>query len=376
MIEPELLSPLKYTQMAENPSDASIQKALATSTPGPEELIVLLSDKAGLRLEELAGRAMQLTKQHFGHNIALYVPLYISNFCTNGCAYCGFASDRHYKRQRMELNEIRQELTVIKQMGFEEILLLTGERDPRADFDYLHAAVKLAAEMFHLVTIEAFPMTTEEYRKLALTGCQGVTIYQETYDRETYSQVHRWGPKRDYQKRFHTPEFILEAGMRNIGLGVLLGLTDPRKEAVTLFLHIRELQKKFWRAGFSVSFPRLRPEAGKFKPPHLISDRFLMQLICAFRICLPDVSLNLSTRESAAFRDGIAGIGINKMSIASRTTVGGYNDNNHEDSNPQFLINDQRGIDEFFCMLQKKGLEPVFKNWDRVFDIPQPPIGL
>lgn len=372
MITADDINPSEFMSVANNADVTDVQHALRTRQPGPGEFAALISPAAATILETLAQRARALTRQHFGRNISLYVPLYISNHCSNGCAYCGFAADRRYPRRHMTLEEIRQELTAIRRMDFDEILLLTGERDHRADFEYLRAAVVMAAADFNMVTVEVFPMEREEYRALALAGCQGITIYQETYDPETYLKVHRWGPKRDYQQRLNTPEKALAAGMRTVGMGTLLGLTNPRREAISLLLHIHELQRRFWRAGFSISFPRLRPEAGGYTPPHPVNDRFLAQLIYAFRICLPDVPLTLSTREAPAFRNGMAGVGINKMSIASRTTVGGYTGEEHEENGAQFQISDQREIDDFIAMLQNKGLEPVFKNWDRTYCMPQP----
>ena len=369
------LNPAAYMAQAATADAADVRRALRTAHPRPADFAALLSPAAGSRLEDMAQQARRLTLRHFGKNITLYVPLYISNHCANGCAYCGFAADRRYPRRHMTPDEIRLELAAIRRLGFDEILLLTGERGPHADFDYLRAAVAMAAEIFHLVTVEAFPMDQAEYRGLALAGCQGITIYQETYDPETYIQVHRWGPKRDYQRRLNTPELALAAGMRTVGLGALLGLVEPRRDAVSLFLHVQELQRRFWRAGFSISFPRLRPETGGFIPPHPVNDRLLAQIIYAFRICLPDVPLVLSTREGPAFRDGMAGVGINKMSIASRTTVGGYQGETREANGAQFQISDHRDIAEFFRMLRSKGLEPVFKSWDRTFSMPQPAAG-
>jgi len=350
-----------------------VRQALMAECPGIAELAVLLSPAAGEALEPLAARAQLITRRQFGRTITLYVPLYLSDFCENGCVYCGFAADRRRPRRRLERGEIIAEMDALKAMGFEEILLLTGERTPHADFDYVRASVALAAERFDLVTIEVFPMTREEYHCLAETGCMGMTMYQETYDPVVYEQMHRWGPKRDYQYRLETPARALDAGLRTAGLGVLLGLADPVRDALALFQHVQTLRKQYWRSGISVSFPRIRPQLGGFTPPFPVSDRFLTQMICAFRICMPDLPLTLSTRESAWFRDGIAGVGISKMSIASRTTVGGYHDGNAADDGlpelgpGQFKVSDDRSIAAFGAMLKSKGLEGVFKNWDAVY---------
>jgi len=258
------------------------------------------------------------------------------------------------------------EIRALKKMGIEEILLLTGERTPEADFEYLLSCVTTAAGHFHNVIIESFAMTEDEYRRLAQAGCTGITLYQETYDPGVYDSMHRWGPKRDYMFRLEAPSRALRATMRTVGIGVLLGLGDPIADTMALYQHALHLRKESWQSGISISFPRIRPETGGFSPPHAVSERLLAQIILAFRICLPDVPLVLSTRERAEFRDGMAGVGITKMSVASRTTVGGYEDGAAEDDG-QFLISDTRDVEEFCGALKRRHLEPVFKNWDSVY---------
>ncbi len=363
---PNWLNPDPWIERARNADARDVRQALTTEGPGIAELAALLSPAAGEMLELLASRAQLLTRRQFGRSIPLYVPLYLSDFCKNGCVYCGFAADRRQPRRRLEHDEIIAEMDTLKAMGFEEILLLTGERTPQADFDYIRSAVLLAAERFDMVTIEVFPMTREEYHGLAEAGCTGMTMYQETYDPVVYETMHRWGPKRDYLYRLASPARALEAGLRTTGLGALLGLAEPVREVMSLFQHVQTLRKEYWRAGISVSFPRIRPQLGGFTPPFMVNDQFLVQVICAFRISMPDLPLSLSTREPGWFRDGIAGIGINKMSIASRTTVGGYHDGNTPDGG-QFKVSDDRSIEDFCSMLKNKGLEPVFKNWDAAY---------
>src|ERR1035437_869027 len=321
---PESLNPDPWAVRSLSADARDVRQALATECPGIAELAALLSPAAGEALDRIATRAQLLTRRQFGRTISLYVPLYLADFCKNGCVYCGFAADRRRPRRRLEHDDIIAEMDALKVMGFEEILLLTGERTPHADFDYVRASVALGAERFDMVTVEVFPMTREEYHAIAEAGCTGMTMYQETYDPAVYERMHRWGPKRDYQYRLETPARALAAGLRTAGLGALLGLADPVRDTLALFQHVQTLRKQYWRSGISVSFPRIRPQLGGFTPPFPVNDRFLVQVICAFRICMPDLPLTLSTREPAWFRDGIAGIGINKMSIASRTPVGGY----------------------------------------------------
>jgi 2-iminoacetate synthase len=346
-------------------TDAAVRRALAAELPGAAEFEALIGPAGAPYLERMAQRAQALTRRHFGRTMSLYAPLYLANFCPGGCAYCGFASDRHQSRRALEPAAIGAELEAIHALGFEEVLLLTGDRTPRADYDYLRAAVALAAKRFHLVTVESFSMTEAEYRGLVEAGCTGVTLYQETYDPVLYEKLHRWGPKRDYAFRLEAPARALAAGMRTVGLGVLLGLADPVRDVTALFRHLERLEKAYWRGGFSVSFPRIRPQQGGFTPAFDVDDALLARLVFAFRLCRPELPLVLSTRENAAFRDGMAGLGITKMSAGSRTTVGGYQAASETEG--QFEVSDSRDAEAFRAMLRRKGLDPVSKNWDRAY---------
>jgi 2-iminoacetate synthase len=363
---PEDIAPTRWLALARPPHEAAARAALQAESPGIAGFAALLSVNDASLLEAMARRAQSLTARHFGKTISLYVPLYLSDYCASGCVYCGFASDRPRPRCRLNPDEIEAELSELRTMGLEEVLLLTGERTPEADLVYLRQAVTMAAGRFHNVTVEAFAMSTDEYRQLAAAGATGITIYQETYDPVRYEALHRWGPKRNYADRLDAPSRAFEAGLRTVGIGVLLGLADPVFDALCLFRHAERLRKTFWQGGISVSFPRVCPQEGDFTPPFPVSETELARMIFAFRICFPDVPLVLSTRESPRFRDGMAGVGISKMSVASRTTVGGYHDSIPREHG-QFLVNDPRDVETFCRMLRSRGLEPVFKNWDAVY---------
>ena len=332
-------------------------------------LAAMLDPSSSSSLEALAAESRALTLRRFGRTITLYAPLYLSNYCSSGCAYCGFASDRTTPRRRLEPDEIRRELSAMKKLGITDILLLTGERTSSAGFDYLQRSVEIAAGEMQRVSVEAFPMSVSEYRALADSGCTAITIYQETYNRERYEALHRWGPKKDFLDRLETPERALEGGIKSVGLGVLLGLSDPIEDALSLYRHVRHLGRTYWRAGLSVSFPRMRPQTGGYKPLFPVDDHALARMIFAFRIALPDVELVLSTRESAAYRDGMAGLGITRMSIESRTTVGGYHDTDNDEQG-QFEVFDSRTAHEFCKALRAKNIEPVFKNWEPAYNGP------
>lgn len=353
-------------KMSESQKYFDVNSAINAVHPGEQEFAALISPEALNMLEPMAQRAKALTRGHFGNTISLYAPLYLSNYCPGGCAYCGFASDRKQPRHRLSMEELKREIEGLKKMHIEDVLLLTGESCQQADFDYLKECVTMVAKHFHNVSVEVFAMSEDEYKQLEEAGCTGVTLYQETYDRDLYAKLHRWGDKQNYDFRIKAASNVLAAGMRYIGVGALLGLADPANEMMSLFRHVKLLKKKYWKSGVMVSFPRICHEVGDFAPEYKISDSMLVQYILAFRICLPDVPLVLSTREDVTFRDGMAGIGISRMSVASRTTVGGYGDTAAEDEG-QFDVQDHRDVDQFCADLRKLGLEPVFKNWDSVF---------
>jgi 2-iminoacetate synthase len=368
-LPPWLTDPRRWLTDGE-PTAAAVEQALAAEDPAERELVALLSPAARPYLEAMARRAQALTRHHFGSVISLYTPLYLANHCSSGCAYCGFASDRGQARQALDLPQVERELAAIKALGLAEVLLLTGERCPQADFGYLRRCVALAAAWFPAVGVEAFTMTTTEYHQLAEAGATSVTVYQETYDPEQYDRLHRWGPKKDYTARIEAPARAMAAGIRNVGLGALLGLSEPRAEALCLFQHVHHLRRSYWRSGVALSFPRLRPQVGEFTAPHPVDEVWLAQMVFAMRLVLPDVPLLLSTRERPGFRDGMAGVGISKMSVASRTTVGGYAAPGSDDL-AQFDVSDERGVAEFCAMLRRHQLEPVFKNWDAAYRDPQ-----
>ena len=364
---PSWFAPMPWVEKAGTATKADVCSAISAVRPDIHAFASLISPAADSMLEEMAAKAQALTQRHFGRTISLYAPLYLSSYCNGGCAYCGFAADRKQPRSKLSRAEIESELDALYEMGIRDVLLLTGERSPEADVDYIADAVSIAASRFPSVSIETFAMEQEEYARLVELGCTGVTLYQETYHHETYGAMHRWGDKADYSARMNAPDRLLSAGIRKFGMGALFGLADPIHDAIALFQHARYLQKRYWRSGISLSFPRICPESGSFESGHPISDSMLVKFILAFRICLPDVPLVLSTRESRAFRDAMAGLGINRMSVASRTTVGGYSHEDESQSSRQFSIDDDRDVGAFCKMLCEKGLEPVFKNWDAVY---------
>jgi len=363
---PEWLDVAPWLALARRADRAMVRQALAAPSPGIREFAILLSSAAAGELEALAARAQALTRRHFGRTIGLYAPLYLSNYCPTRCVYCGFASDRKIQRHKLTPAELAAEAAALKQLGLEEVLLLTGDRLGTAGYEFLRDGVERLAAQFHSVSAEAFAMSESEYAGLAAAGCTAVTLYQETYDPARYALLHTSGPKADYSGRLDAPARALGGGMRSAGLGVLLGLSEPLTDVLRLFAHAAWLRRRFWAGGVAIAFPRVRPQSGDYAAGFPVGESLLAQIVFAFRIAMPETPLVLSTRESPRFRDGMAGVGISKMSVASRTTVGGYA-SGAAPSSAQFEIEDHRGVEEFGAMLRAKGLQPVFKNWDAVY---------
>lgn len=363
--------------LANYPKDA-VRKTILETTPEQIDAVlkrprVSVDDFARLispvitdaQLETMARRAHGLTQQRFGRTILLYAPIYISNECHNGCKYCGFSAENHLIRKTLRLEEIEREANILRREGFRHMLILTGEAPEVAGIDYLEEAVRIIKDYCGSVSIEVFPMDTDGYRRMVAAGVDGLTIYQETYDKELYAELHPYGAKSDFEYRLSAPERGGEAGLRKIGIGALLGLGDSLSDAFYTGLHALYLARTYWRTQVTVSFPRMRPAEGGFQPLSLVDDRQLTQFICAMRLLLPDAGLVLSTRESAQLRDNLLPLGITQMSAGSCTAPGGYGDQDKESQ--QFEINDDRSPAEIESLLRRRGYDPVWKDWDSAF---------
>ena len=346
-----------------NKTKIDVEHALnKTSQLSLNEMMALLSPAAEPYIEQMAQKSHQLTLKRFGKTIQLFVPLYLSNECTNFCTYCGFNHDNNISRKTLTKEEIQNELLAIKKLGFKHILLVTGEHPAKVNANYLIYAVKKAREIFPQVSIEVQPLDTNEYVKLINNGLHSVYVYQETYHKQNYNIYHPKGKKANFEYRLETPERLGEAGIHKIGMGVLLGLENWRTDAFMLASHINYLSRKYWKTKFSISFPRLRPHAGSFNPNYDISDKYLVQLICAFRLFDENLEMTLSTRESKTFRDKCMQLGVTSYSAGSKTEPGGYAQENTELK--QFEIDDNRTPNEVELAITANGYEAIWKDWD------------
>jgi 2-iminoacetate synthase len=346
----------------------------------------LISPAAGAVLEEMARRSQTLTRQRFGNVIRLFAPLYLSNECVNNCKYCGFSRDNPIVRVTLSVEDVLAEARALREQGFRNLLLVAGEHPKFVSGPYLSDCIGALHAEVPSISLELGPMETEDYVPLARAGADGLVVYQESYDRAVYAEMHTAGPKRKFDWRLETPERAYAAGFRRLGIGALYGLGDWRREAICLAAHAEYLLRHCWKAQLTVSLPRLRPCAGEFQPPAPMSERDLVQLVCALRLLLPDAGLVLSTRESARLRDGLIPLGITMISAGSHTEPGGYTGAGREKlhhtqrgrmvelaegssewasgATGQFDIADARSPGEMAELLKRLGYDPVWKDWD------------
>jgi 2-iminoacetate synthase len=346
----------------------------------------LLEAKSDAEFEAIAQRAQLLTRQNFGRTMRLFAPLYLSNECINNCRYCGFSRDNPILRVTLDLKQVVAEARHLAAEGFRQVLLVAGEHPKFVSDNYLVDCIRALSPDFSSIAIEVGPMETAEYQPIVEAGAEALVVYQETYNRQVYAEMHTSGPKRDFDWRLDCPERGYDAGFRRIGIGALFGLAPWRDEAIALAAHVDYLLKRCWQAQISVSLPRLRPAAGGFQPAHIMSDRELAQLICALRICFPQVGIVLSTRERASLRDALVPLGVTMMSAGSHTEPGGYTRQGTDDlhltvrgkivapefdqgldriATGQFEISDERSPREIAAALRRTGFDPVWKDWDQ-----------
>ncbi|GIM28901.1 thiamine biosynthesis protein ThiH [Clostridium polyendosporum] len=342
-----------------------VRKSIYSDNPTYEDLLNLLSPAAENTLEEMAQRANKLTEQYFGRTILLYTPMYLSNYCSNNCIYCGYGIKNKIHRKKLTDKEIYEEGKSISEMGFKHLLILTGESEYHTPTDYLINSVRILRDHFPSIGIEVNPLSEEDYKTLINEGVDGLTVYQEVYDEEIYDKVHISGGKKDYKFRLDAPERGAKAGMRTVSIGALLGLNKFRSEAFFTGMHGKYLRDKYPDVDITYSTPRIRPFGGEFKDIHDVSDRNLVQVILAYRLLSPNSGINLSTRENGALRENLIPLGVTKLSAGVSVAVGGHSLEEDNAGSTQFEISDDRSVEEIKEMLNNKGYQPIFKDWVR-----------
>ncbi len=342
---------------------ADVERALTNSKKTIDDFNALISPAAAPYLEQMAQMSHRITQKRFGKTVQLYAPLYLSNECQNICTYCGFSLDNKIRRKTLTAMEIMQEAEYLKQQGFEHVLLVTGEATKTVGVDYLKNAIRLLRPHFANISIEVQPLDEDEYKALVAEGLYAVLVYQETYHKDNYKQYHPKGKKSNFDYRLDTPDRLGNAGIHKIGLGVLIGLEDWRVDNFFTALHVNYLERQFWQTRYSISFPRLRPATGLIEPKVAITDKELVQLICAWRIYNEEIELSVSTRENELFRDHVVKLGATTISAGSKTNPGGYVV--EPESLEQFEIDDNRSVSEIKQMIERNGYKPVWKDWEK-----------
>lgn len=338
-----------------------IKRALSKERLMPDDLHALLSEAASPYLEQMARRANKKTLQNFGKAILLYTPMYLSNYCVNSCVYCGFNMKNKIVRSKLTLEEVEEEAKAIARTGLKHILILTGEAPDKTPLSYIKDCIKILRRYFTSVSIEIFPLRSQEYVDLIDLGVDGLTIYQEVYDENVYDEVHVAGPKKDYRFRLDAAERAASGGIRTLNVGALLGLADFRRESFFAALHANYLQNKYLDVEVSLSVPRIQSHVGDYDARASVTDKDLVQIILAARLFMPRLGITLSTRERADLRDKLIPLGITKMSAGSTTSVGGHTISG---TNPaQFDISDSRSIAQIKKELFSRGYQPVVKDW-------------
>lgn len=346
---------------------ADVERALGKSHLDVDDFMALISPAAAPYLEQMARLSQRLTQERFGKTIGMYIPLYLTNSCANGCIYCGFNHKNPFTRTILTMDQVRCECEAIRALGpFENILLVTGENPSKAGVDYLEEALHTVRPYFNNLSIEVMPLKTEDYARLTRAGLNGVVCFQETYNEARYKTYHPTGMKSIFDWRLNGYDRMGQAGVHKIGMGVLIGLEDWRTDVTYMARHLRYLRKNYWQTKFSVNFPRMRPSESGFQPNVIMTDRELAQLTFAFRIFDHDVDISYSTREPKELRDNMMRLGVTSMSAGSKTDPGGYAVN--PESLEQFSVSDERTPAEVAGSIRELGYEVVWKDWDKIFD--------
>ncbi|MFO7751890.1 MAG: 2-iminoacetate synthase ThiH [Desulfobacteraceae bacterium] len=344
-------------------TDRDILESIQKEKLGISDFLNLISPEAENFLEPMAARARETTIQYFGRVIQLFAPLYISDFCTNRCTYCGFNIHNRFKRKKLTSEQIDKQAGIIKKSGIRHILVLTGEDPVNSSVSYLEQAVEVLSHHFASIGLEVYPMDTPDYEKLVAAGADSLTVYQEVYDRDIYRRVHPAGRKSDYPYRLSTPERACRAGFRSVNIGALFGLAPVRTEAFFTGLHAKYLEDRYPEVEISVSLPRMTKACGCEAPACPLGDKTFVQFMTALRLFLPKAGITVSTREPARLRDRLVHLGATRLSAGSKTQVGGYSREETSET-PQFETTDTRSVDQVEEMILQSGYQPVFKDWE------------
>lgn len=344
-----------------------VEIALSKEHRDVSDFMALISPAASAYIEPMARLSQRYTLERFGKTISMYIPMYVSNACTNACVYCGFNHANPFERETLTEEQIKAECEAIRKLGpFENLLIVSGEFPAVNGVNYLEKVLRIARPYFNNLTIEVMPMKERDYYRLTQSGLNGVVCFQETYHEAAYKTYHPRGMKSIFKWRVNGFDRMGMAGVHKIGMGVLIGLEDWRTDVTMMARHLTYLRKNYWRTRYSINFPRMCPAEGGYQPNVVMSDRELAQVTFAFRIFDHDVDISYSTREAPAFRANMMKLGVTSMSAGSRTEPGGYAST--PDALEQFEVTDSRSPKQVADEIRRLGYEPVWKDWDKIFD--------
>lgn len=344
-----------------------VEIALSKEHLNIDDFMALISPAAEPYIENMAQLSHKYTMERFGKTISMYIPLYVSNACSNYCVYCGFNHNNPMQRTTLTMEQVKAECEAIRRLGpFENLLIVSGEFPSVNGVDYIEKVLQTARPYFNNLTIEVMPMKENDYYRLTQSGLNGVVCFQETYNESNYKKYHPKGMKSIYEWRLNGYDRMGAAGVHKIGMGVLIGLEDWRTDVTMLARHLQYLRRNYWRTRYSINFPRMCPSEGGYQPKVVMSDKELAQLTFAFRLFDHDVDISYSTRENPAFRANMMRLGVTSMSAGSKTEPGGYATS--PDALEQFEVSDDRTPLEVANEIRALGYEAVWKDWDKIFD--------
>lgn len=328
-----------------------------------EESAVLLQIEDEDLLNELFQAASYIKDEIYGNRIVIFAPLYTSNECTNNCLYCGFRRENKILHRRtLSTEEVIAEAKAIEERGHKRILLVCGEDGKSTDIEHIVNSIDAIYKNSDIrrINVNAAPMEVESFKKLKKAGIGTYQIFQETYHRKTYKKMHPDGAKADYDWRLTALDRAFEAGIDDLGIGVLLGLYNYKFDVLATLMHSHYLDKKYNVGPHTISVPRLRPalNSALTEVPYPLSDQDLKKVIAVYRLSVPYTGIILSTRENAKLRDELISLGVSQISAGSKTNPGGYEDDDKEAN--QFETSDERGLDEMVQVISKQGYLPSF----------------
>ena len=350
--------------------DAAIEKAELLKGLSHREAALLLMCTLEDRNQQIFALAKEIKRKFYGDRIVMFAPLYLSNYCVNGCVYCPYhAKNRHIPRKKLTQDEIRAEVIALQDMGHKRLALETGEDPVNNPIEYVLESIKTIYSIKHKngairrVNVNIAATTVENYRKLKEAGIGTYILFQETYNKKSYEELHPTGPKSDYAYHTEAHDRAMQGGIDDVGLGVLFGLNLYKYDFVGLLMHAEHLEAVFGVGPHTISVPRICPaddiDPGDFD--NSISDAIFEKIVACIRVAVPYTGMIISTRESKKVREEVLNLGISQISGGSRTSVGGYvHPEKENESSAQFDVSDNRTLDEVVAWLMELGYVPSF----------------